>query len=159
MFNFPAAFDRPTFKRMERNAQENTTQAAICLRVALTLMTRSSVQLRASVVKNLETAEALLSTAEGLREAIEWHEAEIKLLRTAEARLLTVLSDAYPVAALDETQEACDIAVQLARSERAVLEALALSHGRTLESEASGILAAELRRMAGKHGQVEEGSS
>lgn len=104
MIDFPAAFDKPTFKRMERNAQEHTTRAAIYRRSALALMTRSSVQLRASVAQELETAETFLSTAEGLREAIEWHEAEIKLLRTVEARIFTVLSDTYPEAVEEEQQ-------------------------------------------------------
>jgi hypothetical protein len=94
MFDFPAAFDKPTAERMESNAQENTTQAAVCRRVALALLTQNSVKLRAAVAQDLEAADALLSTAEGLRKAIEWHEAEIKLLRSAEVRLLTVLSDA-----------------------------------------------------------------
>jgi hypothetical protein len=95
MVDFPAAFDRPTFERMERNAQENTTQAAVYRRIALALLTQSSVELRAAVAEP-ETAEALLSTAEGLREAIEWHEAEIELLSSAEARILIALSDTYP---------------------------------------------------------------
>jgi plasmid stability protein len=40
------------------------------------------------------------------------------------------------------------IVAQLDRHERAVLEAQAKSHGRSLEKEASGILAAELTRLA-----------
>src|SRR5881227_2761775 len=39
------------------------------------------------------------------------------------------------------------VAVRLGRRARAVLEAQAKSHGRTLDAEASGILAAELTRL------------
>jgi hypothetical protein len=106
MFDFPAAFDKPTSKRMERNAQKHTTQAAIYRRIALALMTRSSVELRASVAQDLETAETFLSTAEVLRGAIEWHEAEIKLLRTVEARIFAVLSDTYPEEVEEEQPKA-----------------------------------------------------
>jgi hypothetical protein len=42
--------------------------------------------------------------------------------------------------------------IQLDKRLRTVLEALATSHGRTLESEASRILAAELRRLGSQSG-------
>jgi hypothetical protein len=82
MLDFPAAFDKPTIERLERNAQENTTRTAIYRRLVLALMTKSSVELRAAAAQSLETAEEFLSTAEGLRKAIERHEAEIELLRS-----------------------------------------------------------------------------
>jgi hypothetical protein len=41
VFEFPAAFDSSAVDRMERNAQENTTQTAIYRRLELALMTRA----------------------------------------------------------------------------------------------------------------------
>jgi hypothetical protein len=105
MIDFLPAFDSSRVERMERNAQENTARAAVYRRLSFALLTQSSVELRAAVAEP-ETAEALLSTVEGLREAIEWHEAEIKLPRTVKARILMVLSDAYPEA-VEESAARC----------------------------------------------------
>ena len=103
MLDFLPAFDSSRMERMERNAQENTTRAAVYRRLSFALLTKSSAELRVAVAQELEIAEEFPSTVEGLREAIEWHSAEIKLLRSAEARILTVLSDAYPEA-VEEAQ-------------------------------------------------------
>jgi hypothetical protein len=92
MTDFHAAFDKPTAERMERYAQENATTAAVYRRLSLALLTKSSDELRAAVAET-ETAEAFLSNAECMREAIKWHEAQIKLLRTAEARIFAALAD------------------------------------------------------------------
>jgi hypothetical protein len=82
----------------EKVVQENTTRAAVYRRLSFALLTKNSAELRVAVAQELEIAEEFLSTVEGLREAIEWHSAEIKLLRSAEARILTALSDTYPEA-------------------------------------------------------------
>jgi hypothetical protein len=74
MLDFLPAFDFSMVERMERNAQENATRAAIYRRVAFALLTKTSAELRAAVSET-EAAEAFLSNTEGLRGAIEWHEA------------------------------------------------------------------------------------
>jgi hypothetical protein len=98
VLDFPAAFDKPTAERLETIAQQSAKKNGIDRRIALALLTRSSAELRQSTAENSEAAEALLSCAESLRGAIEWLEGQIKLLRTAEMRILAVLSDAYPEA-------------------------------------------------------------
>jgi hypothetical protein len=209
MFNFLPTFDFQTAERLKRKAQQAATQTGIDCRVALTILTKTSAELRAAVPE-AETAEAFLSNTEGLRRAIEWLEAQLELMHSAEARILAALSDTFPeaveegqpaAAARDEAQAAgvisdereipikritpassrqawmqlyerltpdevdavftiCgyeisptgelsrrDIAVQLDEDEKAAFEAQAKSHGRSLEEEASGTLAAEMRRL------------
>lgn len=93
MLDFLPAFDFPTAERIEGNAQKNATQAGIDHRVALTVLTKSSTELRQAVA---EAPEAFLSGAESLRKTIEWHQGSIELLTAAEARLLAALSDRSP---------------------------------------------------------------
>jgi hypothetical protein len=111
MLNFLPAFDSSRMERMERNAQENATRVSIYRRLSLVLLTKSSAELRAAVAKP-GMAEKYLYEAECLGEAIEQLEAQIELMRSAEVRILAVLSDTYPEAveeaqpkARDEAQE------------------------------------------------------
>jgi hypothetical protein len=97
MLEFPPAFDSSAVERMERNAQENATRAAVYRRLSFALLTKSSAELRAAVAE-METAGVFLSNAECLREAIKWLEGQIRLLRTAEVRIFAVLSDTFPEA-------------------------------------------------------------
>jgi hypothetical protein len=119
------------------------------------LLTKSSAELRAAVGAP-RAAEKFLYEAECLGEAIEQLEAQIELMRSAEARIFAALADTSPemveeeqpkAKAVDEAQEACDVALELDKDAKACLEAQAGRHGHTPESEASGILAAELRRV------------
>jgi hypothetical protein len=70
MLDFLPAFDSSAVERMERNAQENATRAAVYRRLSFALLTKSSAELRAAVAET-ETAEVFLSNAECLREAIK----------------------------------------------------------------------------------------
>jgi hypothetical protein len=101
MLDFLPAFDSSAVERMERNAQENATRAAVYRRLSFALLTKSSAELRAAVAET-ETAEVFLSNAECLGEAIKWHEAQIELLHTAEARIFAALSDTFPEAVEEE---------------------------------------------------------
>ena len=127
MLDFLRAFDSSTAERMERTARENATQAAIYRRLSFALLTKTSAELRAAVSET-EAAEVFLSNAECLRGAIEWHDAQIELLRTAEVRIFAALSDTFPeaveegqpdAAALDEAQAAsvisdeCEIPIRI----------------------------------------------
>jgi hypothetical protein len=92
VLNFLSAFDSSAVERMERNAQENATTAAVYRRLSFALLTKSSAELRTAVTET-ETAEAFLSNAECLGETIKWHEAQIEVLRMAEARIFAALAD------------------------------------------------------------------
>jgi len=88
---FAVAFDSSTAKRLEAIAQEkeNAGQAGTDRRLALTVLSKSFSELQQAVAKG---PEVFLSVAERLSEAIQRLEAQLGSARSAEARVLSVLS-------------------------------------------------------------------
>ena len=74
---------------MEAIAQENAGQAGIDRRLALAVLSKSFSELQQAVA---EDSEVFLSVAERLGEAIQRLEAQLGSARSAEARVLSVLS-------------------------------------------------------------------
>jgi hypothetical protein len=86
---FAVAFDSFTAKRPEAIAQENAGQAGTDRRLALAVLSKSFSELQQAVA---EDPEVFLSVAERLSEAIQRLEAQLGSARSAEARVLSVLS-------------------------------------------------------------------
>jgi hypothetical protein len=86
---FAVAFDSFTAKRLEAIAQENAGQAGIDRRLVLAVLSKSFSELQQAVA---EDPEVFLSIAERLSEAIQRLEAQLGSARSAEARVLSVLS-------------------------------------------------------------------
>jgi hypothetical protein len=86
---FAVAFDSSTAKRPEAIAQENAGQAGTDRRLALAVLSKSFSDLQQAVA---EDPEVFLSVAERLSEAIQRLEAQLGSARSAEARVLSVLS-------------------------------------------------------------------
>jgi hypothetical protein len=86
---FAVVFDSFTAKRPEAIAQENAGQAGIDRRLVLAVLSKSFSELQQAVA---EDPEVFLSVAERLSEAIQRLEAQLGSARSAEARVLSVLS-------------------------------------------------------------------
>jgi hypothetical protein len=83
------AFDSSTAKRLEAIDQKNAGQAGIDRILALAVLSKSFSELQQAVT---EDPEVFLSVAERLSEAIQRLEAQLGSARSAEARVLSVLS-------------------------------------------------------------------
>ncbi len=105
MFEFPAAFDRPTVERLEtivrfltveRNAEQEADRARadIDCRFAHTLATKTLGELTQAAAQD---PEAFLSLTLRLRESIVYHETQVKVLQAVRACILVALSEGAEV--------------------------------------------------------------
>ena len=96
MLEFPAAFDRSTFERLEHIAQQSARRKGIDTRPAIAILTPSAAELQQAAAQDPEAAEALLSCTESLRVAILWHEAQSEVMREVQARIRAALREENP---------------------------------------------------------------